>query len=495
MLNNRPFNHAVQAILERPAQHEVDRRLLFIEPHPEPPAMPQTSTRRPHLAQTARAALISIPSQQPIADALLELAGHNQRVAQIKHLIQVLKPKVDQLIQQVIKTHVREIRVPEWTQLEAWREEIRQRAEGEAGAAFYSYTALKLNAVVEHLGRAICRLLNYPVGSRQAILVARVVQAWAERAGIVTGQPDLTPAQADFLKVFDLASRRRRLYFLVEYVNQLYPPSSISPLPPRDEVDAVKTEIYDLMRELDGLASGAWLDDETKRRVAEVFGQGAIEAADGGRAELTQFLEARQEVVKAIVDALEAGLVTRLQAFNERQAKDLAAFAQWNWDRSIIGDLLARYLGFAYWDLLLYPIQALADVAELDAIEVTRISPEDTHALEPTGTTKRLKGVGLGHFGAFLKRSYRENDLLWGRLDGVERLFGILVDVSGQNDVELDQRLMWRCFKAVLDTEEPDMKSREAKAVLTGLRIQVDAKLGEQPPGHPPRMPLDEAAD
>ena len=34
---------------------------------------------RPHLAQTARAALISIPSQQPIADALLDLAGHNQR--------------------------------------------------------------------------------------------------------------------------------------------------------------------------------------------------------------------------------------------------------------------------------------------------------------------------------------------------------------------------------------------------------------------------------
>ncbi len=496
VLNNRPFNHAVEAILERPAQHEVDRRLLFIEPHPEPPKAPQTRTARPHLAQTARAALISIPSQQPIADALRDLAGHNQRVAQIKHLIQVLKPKVDQLIHKVINVSVDEIRVPEWTKLEAWRDDIRQRAEGEAGAAFHSYTALKINAVVEHLGRAIRRLLNYPVGSRQAILVARIMQAWAERAGIVTGQPDLTDTQANFLHVFDLASRRRRLYFLVEYVNQLYPPSPLErPLPPRADVDAVKTEIYALMGELDVLASGAWLDDATKLRVFEVFGQGAIEAADGGPQKLTEFLDDHNDTVRTIVAELERGLRSRLQVFNQRQAQGLTAFSQWNWDRSIIGDLLARYLGFAYWDLLLYPIQALAEVAELDEIEVTRISPEDTEELKPQGTTERLRGVRLGNFGAFLWRSYRENDLLWGRLDGVERLFRILVDVSGQNDVKLDPQLMWRCFKAVLDTEEPGMKRPWSKARLKELRAQVDRRLEGQPPAEPPSLPVAEAAD
>ena len=57
----------------------------------------------------------------------------------------------------------------------------------------------------------------------------------------------------------------------------------------------------------------------------------------------------------------------------------------------------------------------------------------------------------LAHFGAFVWRSYRENDLLWGRLDAVERLFGILVDVSSENGVTLDRRLMWQGFKAVLD--------------------------------------------
>ena len=209
VLNNRPFDHAKRAILERPANHEVDRRLLFIEPDPEPlGAASEVAARRPRLAQTARAALLSIPSQQPIADGLLELARYNQRVMQIKDLIQVLKPKVDELIRSVTKTHVHDIGVPPWGQLEAWREEVRQQAETEAGAAADSYAALKIHGILEHLAAAICRLKRYPAGSRPAILVARVVPAWAERTGIITGKPGLTPAQANFLQVFDLGYRQ-----------------------------------------------------------------------------------------------------------------------------------------------------------------------------------------------------------------------------------------------------------------------------------------------
>jgi hypothetical protein len=31
-------------------------------------------------------------------------------------------------------------------------------------------------------------------------------------------------------------------------------------------------------------------------------------------------------------------------------------------------------------------------------------------------------GTALGHFGAFLQQRWRENDILWGRLDGAERI-------------------------------------------------------------------------
>ncbi|MBA3734960.1 MAG: DUF3376 domain-containing protein [Actinobacteria bacterium] len=42
---------------------------------------------------------------------------------------------------------------------------------------------------------------------------------------------------------------------------------------------------------------------------------------------------------------------------------------------------------------------------------------------------EKLAGMKLNHFGGFLKRSWRANDWLWGRLDGVEHVMRAVVDV------------------------------------------------------------------
>jgi patatin-related protein len=43
---------------------------------------------------------------------------------------------------------------------------------------------------------------------------------------------------------------------------------------------------------------------------------------------------------------------------------------------------------------------------------------------------QKLAGIKLGHFAGFLKRSWRANDWLWGRLDGVEHLMRALLDLG-----------------------------------------------------------------
>lgn len=43
---------------------------------------------------------------------------------------------------------------------------------------------------------------------------------------------------------------------------------------------------------------------------------------------------------------------------------------------------------------------------------------------------EKLAGMKLNHFGGFLKRSWRANDWLWGRLDGVEHLLRAIVDTA-----------------------------------------------------------------
>ena len=87
------------------------------------------------------------------------------------------------------------------------------------------------------------------------------------------------------------------------------------------------------------------------------------------------------------------------------------------------------YNNYEDYDLLTYPILYDSGVGEADTIDIIRISPEDAKQLideRKTGCHK-LAGSALGHFGAFLARQWRQNDILWGRLDGAERLISALL--------------------------------------------------------------------
>ena len=61
-----------------------------------------------------------------------------------------------------------------------------------------------------------------------------------------------------------------------------------------------------------------------------------------------------------------------------------------------------------------------------------RISPEDAHAIRPGGAAATLRGTEFYNFGAFFSRAYRENDYLWGRLHGAERLIDIVISAAGE---------------------------------------------------------------
>ena len=105
-------------------------------------------------------------------------------------------------------------------------------------------------------------------------------------------------------------------------------------------------------------------------------------------------------------------------------------------------------------DDLLYPVQALSDVGERDHVDIVRISPRDTRRISPLTTNghKKLKGAETHHFGAFLSRPGRESDYLWGRLDGAERLIGILLEGASEAD---KARWCKEAFQAIL-TEDAE---------------------------------------
>ena len=72
----------------------------------------------------------------------------------------------------------------------------------------------------------------------------------------------------------------------------------------------------------------------------------------------------------------------------------------------------------------LFPIEMMAGLREKDIIETIRISPRDAQkGFSRSGFSDKVAGDALYHFG-FFKRSWRSNDILWGRLDGLCQLVG-----------------------------------------------------------------------
>ena len=121
--------------------------------------------------------------------------------------------------------------------------------------------------------------------------------------------------------------------------------------------------------------------------------------------------------------------------------------------------LLTAYIGFVFWDIIILPMlgaRAQHKLGELGEIIVDRISPDDATTIRSNDTATSLRGADFAHFGAFLSRSARENDYLWGRLDGVDRLFDLLASASGRDvAAAIDLRAFKkRAFEAVLAEEQ-----------------------------------------
>ena len=76
VLVNAPFRPAIDALRERPAKREIDRRFIYIDPAPGPSfQFGATAATMPGFFQTIIGAISEIPRQQPIRDNLEAIAA------------------------------------------------------------------------------------------------------------------------------------------------------------------------------------------------------------------------------------------------------------------------------------------------------------------------------------------------------------------------------------------------------------------------------------
>ena len=156
----------------------------------------------------------------------------------------------------------------------------------------------------------------------------------------------------------------------------------------------------------------------------------------------------------------------------------------WSAHASSFREYLWRYFSqFDDFDQMRFPILYGTDVGESDVVEIIRISPEDATSLIDerwerkncaTGSPRhKLAGTALHHFGAFLDRTWRQNDIMWGRLDGAERLITALLPDKENKDVRA--ALIRDAHTAILQQEMTPESRLELGQLMSEALVRANA--------------------
>jgi patatin-related protein len=493
VLDNKPFGWAIDTIIRsRPAQSEVDRRLLYIEPDPGG-VDPTQGGPSPQTLQAALGAAMNIPRSEPILDDLTRVQEHNEKVGRIRDVIEANFERVGNRVDAILAGDVLAAPPDAWP-WNQWNSQVNAIATAETGAAYATYVRLKISSVLDGFASSISAIGNYPPESDHALLVREAVHAWGRNKGLYAGiarTPNshaaaansaegfsLTASQVEFLQAFDLGFMRRRLRFVIAALNWWYEDIGTDGFPSRGDLDAGKEALYRQIAVLDAIAGPALsgeASDETRQQAEALL---ARIAATFQEIDLIEFLQSEGPngelfatnhgtEIDNLFGLAKEFFAAQLSGFAPSTLTTFSAIAS-GWDPARRRDLLVRYLGFPIWDVLIYPIQSLSETGENDAINVVRVSPREANLL-PVPPGGKVEGARAHHFYAFFHREARENDYLWGRLDAAEQLVRLLLESSGSSEALTP----WckRLFTAVLDEEGDGLTT--IPQTVGGLRNDV----------------------
>jgi patatin-related protein len=151
----------------------------------------------------------------------------------------------------------------------------------------------------------------------------------------------------------------------------------------------------------------------------------------------------------------------------------------------ILREFLANYyMRFDEYDQMSFPLYYDTGTGEPSIVEVLRVSPEDARGLideradrgDAGRQRRKLAGTALFNFGAFLDVRWRRNDIMWGRLDGCERLLAALFP----EDDDIRNDLLQEAQRIILREEmQPDGYALLVDRFAKALAEQKESTLKE----------------
>jgi patatin-related protein len=442
VLANAPFKPAIDALRERPARRQVDRRFVYVDPSPGNKfKLGSGADGVPGFFQTILGAISELPRQQPIRDNLEAIAERSARIERMRAITAAIRPEVEAEIEGLFGRTLFLDR-PTPARLVAWRRRAQQAAIDRAGYAYAGYAHLKAAGVAESVATLLHGIGGEPGAQRWNRIRRRIDAAIAARGlGAENSAKSADEAGIAFLRTFDLNFRVRRLRLLARRLTEMEYEADHGALAPMR--DAIYDSLNAYNERCRASAHGA-----LRRDVLTLRG-------DAG------------ELMDSLGRALD---LTALDAeTDERMAQAMAALP-----RDIRRPMLLNYLGFPYFDVATLPLLQGEGMDEYDPIKVDRVSPDDAVSIRSGGAEATLKGIQFNSFGAFFSRAYRENDYLWGRLHGAERMIDIAVStLSGEARMRPGRvaAIKRRAFLAIIDEESGRLEA--VPDLIEALRREI----------------------
>lgn len=451
VLVNAPFRSAIAALPARPAQREVDRRIAYIDPRPDRISALQHDIARPvGFFSAIFGSLSTIPREQPIRDNLEQLERQSREAAQLRQMVQVLRPEIEAAVDKLFgRTLFLDRPTPK--RLASWRTKAQQAAAEQSGYAFQSYAQAKMALVVEKLARLICTECG-ETGREDVEALATRLRHELDRRGLssLTGNKGTGASEEaiTFLRAHDLAFRIRRLRLIARRLSRDW---EADPDFDEEGLEEARDAIY--------RALALYFEHESAENLGAKFAPIAARAMDDPGAVLDWLAKTRD--LPATDIAAEQILADALEAMPAKLRRRV----------------LMAYLGFPFYDVSTLQLLRNEGLTEFDPVKVDRISPEDARSIRAGGTSATLRGTEFFNFGGFFSRAYRENDYLWGRMHGAERMVDLVCSTlpDGLAIAEVAE-FKRELFLAICD-EEAERALCDAKLV-DGLRAEIEAKLG-----------------
>lgn len=448
-LDNKPFGPLIEAMSYRASEVEQGRKLFYVDPFPE---KQRSNAQRDHFDffENTMMAAMTLPRYETIRGDLEAIEEANGTVEQLKGLEAKVSPMVHG-----------QGRSEEGKKRRAWHRDGLSAMVQKYGTGYATYHVIRIDETMAGLAEKLAAMAGTADVRSLGVAIGYVLKAWRKRR--YAAEPEEgKETESRFLSQFDEGFRLRMAVHLLE--------------------EAKKRKAYDLCDELvQQITRLRRMKEALEARGVEnplyatATKAGAILTWDRLREVLREKTEEdRQRVAEALcekamgeIDAL-AKQLTELwsEIYNLNYRTTRLAMKRFE-------DLEAEYENFMVQDMLALTYLEGSEVRERAKVEVHRISPAD--GLQPQKGAK-LAGYAVADFGAFLYEPWRENDILWGRLDAAGQLVRSLLPAevdAGRRDHLL------RRLQVEIVRQEAALRSESDPSRLRTLAAEAGADVSE----------------